>query len=236
MRLNCIVIDDEPQAADVVAGYIEKTPFLNLIGSYSNAVTGMKAIRENAVDLIYLDINMPELSGMEFAKILPPKIKVIFTTSYSQYAVDGYKVGAIDYLLKPISYQDFLIASNKALEWFSAFTMKHDSPERFIFVKSEYKLVKVDFDDILFIEGVKDYVKIYLENGKSPVMSLMNMKKIEECLPKPEFMRTHRSYIVHMPKITLVDRFRIVFGNFFIPISDSYKASVQKYLENHTLS
>ncbi|MBR4388685.1 MAG: response regulator transcription factor [Prevotella sp.] len=235
MTLNCIIIDDEPLAAELLASYAERTPFLNLVGHYNSAVNAIKTIRENQIDLIFLDIQMPELSGLEFASILPKTTRIVFTTAFSQYAINGYKVNALDYLLKPISYEDFLRAANKAHEWFMSQIKKEAwHNDRFIFVKSEYKLVRVNFDDILFIEGVKDYVKIFLDNGKQPIMSLMNMKKIEDTLPKPEFMRTHRSYVVHMTKIRLVDRLRIVFDEHYIPISDSYKEEVQEYLDNHT--
>ncbi|EGC85875.1 LytR/AlgR family response regulator transcription factor [Prevotella denticola] len=236
MTLNCIIIDDEPLAAELLASYARKTLFLNLIGVFNSAVEGIKVIRENRVDLIFLDIQMPELSGLEFAKILPKETKIIFTTAFSQYAVDGYKANAVDYLMKPVSYDDFLAGANRALEWFRSVRQSENaSDDRFIFVKSEYKLVKIMFDDILYIEGLKDYVKIYLTDGRDPVMSLMNMKKIEESLPKPEFMRIHRSYIVHMRKIEGIDRFRVVIGNAILPISDSYKTTIQDYLDGHTL-
>ncbi|QUB94235.1 response regulator transcription factor [Prevotella denticola] len=236
MTLNCIIIDDEPLAAELLASYARKTLFLNLIGVFNSAVEGIKVIRENRVDLIFLDIQMPELSGLEFAKILPKETKIIFTTAFSQYAVDGYKANAVDYLMKPISYDDFLAGANRALEWFRSVRQSEKaSDDRFIFVKSEYKLVKIMFYDILYIEGLKDYVKIYLTDGRDPVMSLMNMKKIEESLPKPEFMRIHRSYIVHMRKIEGIDRFRVVIGNAILPISDSYKTTIQDYLDGHTL-
>ena len=236
MTLNCIIIDDEPLAADLLASYAKKTLFLNLIDVFNSAVEGVKAIRENRVDLIFLDIQMPELSGLDFAKILPKETKIIFTTAFSQYAIDGYKANAIDYLMKPISYDDFLDASNRALDWFqTTHQAENASTDRFIFVKSEYKLVKIMFDDILYIEGVKDYVKIYLNNDHKPIMTLMNMKKIEESLPKPEFMRIHRSYIVHMKKIDGIDRFRVVIGDAVLPISDSYKTILQDYLDGHTL-
>ena len=236
MTLNCIIIDDEPLAAELLASYARKTLFLNLIGVFNSAVEGIKVIRENRVDLIFLDIQMPELTGLEFAKILPKETKIIFTPAFSQYAVDGYKANAVDYLMKPVSYDDFLAGDNRALEWFRSDRQSENaSDDRFIFVKSEYKLVKIMFDDILYIEGLKDYVKIYLTDGCDPVMSLMNMKKIEESLPKPEFMRIHRSYIVHMRKIEGIDRFRVVIGNAILPISDSYKTTIQDYLDGHTL-
>lgn len=237
MILNCVIIDDEPLAAELLSSYVKRTPFLHLVGAYSSAVSAIKDIRNGQIDLIFLDIQMPELSGTEFASILPKQTKIIFTTAFSQYAIEGYKVNALDYLLKPISYDVFFKSANKALTWHTEQSKVNIfSKDRFVFIKSDYKLVKVSFDDILFIEGVKDYVKIYLENDQKPVMSLLNLKKLEECLPKPEFIRTHRSYIVHMPKVNLIDRFKIVFGNNLIPISDSYKEEVQRYLDSHTLA
>jgi DNA-binding LytR/AlgR family response regulator len=235
MTINCTIIDDEPLAAGLLKSYVEKTPFLNLIGTYGSAIEAMKDLREHPVQLLFLDIQMPELSGIEFAKILPHETKIIFTTAFQQYAIEGYKVNALDYLMKPISYDDFLKAADKALEWFSV-TQKQDTyaRDRFMFVKSDYKLVRIALDDILYIEGLKDYVRIFLQDGQK-IMSLMNMKKLEEYLPRPEFLRTHRSYIVHMSKAQSIDRFRIVFGQEYIPISDSYKEDVQQYFDLHTL-
>jgi DNA-binding LytR/AlgR family response regulator len=236
MTLNCVIIDDEPLAADLLTSYVKKTPFMHLVGTYNSAIEAIKDIKTNEVHLIFLDIQMPELSGVEFAKILSKDIKVIFTTAFSQYAIEGYKVDALDYLLKPISYEDFIAAANKGLSWFTKANMKHTyMQDRFIFVKSEYKLVRINLDDIVFIEGVKDYVKIYLGPDQKPIMSLMNMKKLEEGLPRPEFLRIHRSYIVHMPKVQMVDRFRLVFGDQFLPISDSYKDAAQQYFDSHSI-
>lgn len=238
MTLNCVIIDDEPLAADLLSSYARKTPFLNLIGAYNNAVEAMKGIRENNVHLVFLDIQMPDLGGIELAKILPKDTKVVFTTAFSQYAIDSYKVNTLDYLLKPISYEEFVKAADKALEWFTKVNpnMKLFNKDRFIYVKSDYKMVQIKYDDIIYIEGVKDYVKIFTDNGEKPVMSLMNMKKFEENLPQPEFLRTHRSYIVHMTKVKLIDKFHIAFGKELIPISDTYKEEIQNYFDLHTLS
>lgn len=236
MTLNCIIIDDEPLAASLLVSYAQKTPFIHLIGAYNSAVEAIKEVRSNQIDLIFLDIQMPDLSGLEFSKILPPETKIVFTTAFKQYAIEGYKVNALDYLTKPISYESFIAASNKALDWFHHIKkIKQDDQDRFIYVKSEYKLIQIHLKDILFIEGLKDYVKFYLENEQPPIMSLMNMKTIEDNLPHPEFLRCHRSYIVHMPKVKLIDRFRFVFGDKFIPISERYKDNIQKYLESHTM-
>jgi DNA-binding LytR/AlgR family response regulator len=208
---------------------------LSLQGTYNSAIQAMKNLRESPVQLLFLDVQMPELSGLEFSKVLPKSIKVIFTTAFSQYALDGFKANALDYLLKPISYEDFLKSTDKAYEWFSI-CMKQDvyKRDRFMLVKSDYKLLRIGLDDILYIEGEKDYVSFVMKNGEK-VMSLMSMKKLDDFLPKPEFLRTHRSYIVHMPEVQLVDRFRIVFGDVYVPISENYKEEVLTYLNQHTL-
>ena len=236
MTINCAIIDDEPLAAGLLESYVAKTPYLYLTGTYNSAITAMRDLRDNPVPLLFLDIQMPELSGVEFAKILPKDTKIIFTTAFPQYALEGYKVNALDYLLKPISYEDFLRATEKAQDWYNVLQKREAyNDDRIMFIKSEYKLLRVCLDDILYVEGLKDYVRICLKNGEK-IMSLMSMKKLEDYLPHPEFLRTHRSYIVHMPEVRSIDRFRIVFGDVFIPISDNYKEEVQQYLDTHTLS
>lgn len=236
MILTCAIIDDEPLAAELLESYAKKTPELHLVGVYGSAVEAMKELRNNPVDLLFLDIQMPELSGMEFAGILPKKTKVIFTTAFDHYAIDGYKVNAVDYLLKPISYDSFVLSVNRVLERCRDVDRQDVmSADGFVYVKSEYKLVKINFDDILYIEGVKDYVKIYFRDRRKPVMSLMNMKKLEDYLPKSQFMRVHRSFIVNMSVADMIDRGRIVAGDTFIPVSESYKEQVQEYIDRHTL-
>lgn len=237
MILNCVIIDDEPLAAELLASYAAKVPFLSLQGAYNSATEAIKTIREKKIDLIFLDIQMPELSGLEFARIIGEDTRIVFTTAFSQYAIEGYKVNALDYLLKPISFERFLEAAKKALDYFEELNKQRAMKEdRFIFIKSEYKLQRVNFDDILYIEGVKDYVKFYVKGNPKGIMSLMNMKKVEDFLPAPEFMRIHRSYIVHMSEVKLIDRFRIVMGDKYLPVSESYKDGVQKYIEEHTLA
>ena len=236
MILTCAIIDDEPWAAELLESYAKKTPELHLVGVYGSAVEAMKELRNNPVDLLFLDIQMPELSGMEFAGILPKKTKVIFTTAFDRYAIDGYKVNAVDYLLKPISYDSFVLSVNRVLERCRDVDRQDVmSADGFVYVKSEYKLVKINFDDILYIEGVKDYIKIYFRDRRKPVMSLMNMKKLEDYLPKSQFMRVHRSFIVNMSVADMIDRGRIVAGDTFIPVSESYKEQVQEYIDRHTL-
>ena len=236
MIITCAIIDDEPLAAGLLESYAKKTPYLDLKGTYNSAILAMKDLRDNPVQLLFLDVQMPELSGLEFAKILPKETKVIFTTAFSQYAIEGFKANALDYLLKPISYEDFLLSTDKASEWFSV-CMKQDvyKRDRFMLVKSDYKLQRVCLNDILYVEGQKDYVRFYMKSGEK-VMSLMSMKKLDDFLPKPEFLRTHRSYIVHMPEVQLVERFRIVFDDVYVPISDNYKEEVMAFLDQHTLA
>ena len=232
--MKCIVVDDEPLALDLLESYVRKTPFLELAGKYSSAVQAMKELANQQVDLIFLDIQMPELNGLEFSRMLPPETCIIFTTAFDQYAIDGYKVNAIDYLLKPISYPDFLQAANKALHQHE---LMHRTPQDeidSIFVKSEYKLVQIELRKILYVEGLKDYIKIYEEDNPKPVLSLMSMKAMEDLLPPSQFMRVHRSYIVRKDKIRVIDRGRIVFGKTYIPISDSYKPVFQEYLEKRS--
>jgi two-component system LytT family response regulator len=236
MILNCVIIDDEPLAAQLLESYAEKIPYLNLIGTFNSATKSIKTIRENEIDLIFLDIQMPDISGIEFAKILPASTKIIFTTAFSEYALEGFRANAIDYLMKPISYENFCASVRKVSEWFSGnreeITCRQN---RFMFIKSDYKLHKLAYDNILYIEGLKDYIKFYLADGKT-IMSLINMRKLEETLPVSEFMRVHRSYIVNLNKIDLIDRFRLVINNEFIPVSESYKDKVQTYLDTHTIA
>ena len=235
MILTTAIIDDEPLAAQLLESYIKKTPYLQLTGVYNSAITAMRDLREQPVQLLLLDIQMPELSGIEFAKILPAETKIIFTTAFPQYAIEGLKVSAVDYLLKPIAYNDFIRATDKVLGLFANVQQQHVNKSRFMYIKSDYKLVRVDYDDILYIEGLKDYVRFYLKSGEK-IISLMSMKKLEEHLPQPEFMRTHRSYIVHMTEARFVDRLRIVFGEQYIPISENFKEVVVGYLDSHTLA
>lgn len=237
MKLRCAIVDDEPLALGLLQSYVEKTPFLELTGKYSNAIMAMKELPDNEVDLLFLDIQMPELNGLEFSKMLPPHTKVVFTTAFGQYALDGYRVNALDYLLKPISYVNFLEAANKALQWFEMAQTKTSPSEgkeiQSIFVKSEYKLIQVELNKILYIEGLKDYVKIYVEGLPRPILSLMNMKAMEQLLPDSKFIRVHRSFIVQKSKIRIIDHGRIVFDKTYIPVSDSYKENFQKFLENN---
>ena len=233
MNLKCAIVDDEPLALNLLESYVSKTPSLVLAGKYSSAVQAMNDLPEKQVDLLFLDIQMPELSGLEFSKMVNPHTRIVFTTAFEQYALDGYKVNALDYLLKPISYADFLQSVNKAVQWFELLQQPQEEIES-IFVKSEYKLIQVELKNILYIEDLKDYIKIYEENAPKPILSLMSMKSMEELLPPSRFMRVHRSYIVQKDKIRIVDRGRIVFGKNYIPVSDSYKQAFQDFLDKRS--
>jgi DNA-binding LytR/AlgR family response regulator len=243
MIIKCAIVDDEPLAVNLLASYVEKIPFLELCGKYNNATDALHGIGEQPVDLLFLDIQMPELNGLELSKMIPENTRIVFTTAFDRYAVDGFRVNALDYLLKPISYADFMEACNKALQWFQL-VQQSEQPAtatpaaaaaeepRSIFVKSEYKLLQINLDDIRYIEGLKDYVKIYTEQSQHPILSLMNMKAIEQMLPASRFIRVHRSFIVQKSKIREIERNRIVFGDVYIPIGDSYKQAFQDFINN----
>ena len=233
MNLKCAIVDDEPLALDLLESYVNKTPFLELAGKYSSAVQAMNNLSGKDIDLLFLDIQMPELNGLEFSKMVDMHTRIVFTTAFDRYAIDGYKVNALDYLLIPISYVDFLQAANKAVQWFELLQQPKEEIQS-IFVKSEYKLVQIELSKILYIEGLKDYLKIYEEDSPKPILSLMSMKAMEELLPASRFMRVHRSYIVQKNKIRIIDRGRIVFGKNYIPISDSYKLAFQEFLDQRS--
>lgn len=235
-KLKCCVIDDEPLAQELIKGYIERTPFLEYVASFSSASMAIKTIIETEIDLVFLDIQMSELNGIEFARVIPSRCKIIFITAYDKYAVDAFRANATDYLLKPVDYLDFMTSVNKALQLIQLEQKAHKEvpqEEDFVIVKSEYKLIQIAISKILFIESVKDYVRIYLDNDTA-VMSLMSIKNIEDRLPKSRFLRVHRSFIVQTSKIKLIERNRIVFGKQYIPVSDTYKPAFIDYINRHS--
>lgn len=242
MKLNCVIIDDEPLAQELIRSYVDKTPFLDLKGVYPNAIQAMKGMAsQEVVHLMFLDIQMPGLNGLDFSKLVDSETRIVFTTAFEQYALDSYKVNALDYLLKPISYTDFMQSVNKAIHWFemkwgSKVSAESASMDRkYIYVKSDYKLLQVELDKILYVEGLKDYVKIHLEGEQKAIISLLSMKMMEENLPSDRFIRVHRSFIVQKSKIKVIDRGRIVFDKDYIPISDSYKQELQLYINEHSV-
>jgi len=220
--MNCIIVDDEPLARDIIESFVEKVPYLKLICSCANAFEASAAIQENNIDLLFLDIQMPDINGLKFLETLEYQPYVIFTTAYSEYAIEGYEKNAVDYLLKPIAPERFLKAVNKAKDLFDMKNSQAFDAERdFMFIKVEYQTIKVRFEDIIYIEGLKDYVKIYTKKGM--MMTLLNVKGILEKLPQKDFVRIHKSYVVSIPNIEKIERSRIVYGEKRIPIGDAYK-------------
>ncbi|WP_347840811.1 LytTR family DNA-binding domain-containing protein [uncultured Draconibacterium sp.] len=235
--IRCIAIDDEPLALRQIESYIEKTPFLELAGKFNSALKAMNFLQKNEIDLMFVDINMPDLTGLDFVKSISTPAKVIFTTAYREYGYEGFQLDAADYLVKPIGYPDFLKAVTKTKERFFSkkeVTETVEKNDRYLFIKSEYKIVRIDFNDITYIESMRDYVRIHLDNQK-PIMALMGMKKMEDFLPKSDFMRVHRSFIVNLNKISTIERNRIIFGKDYIPISEQYKELFQEFLDTRFL-
>ena len=230
MMISCILIDDEPLALDLLKAYVESTPFLKLIAICNNAISAFEILEKESVDLIFTDIQMPNLSGMEFSKmILNNRAKIIFTTAFEQFALESYKVNTIDYLVKPISYPEFITAANKAKQ--QILQSSNQTPiDDYIFIKSDYKLIKIDLKDLIYVEGLKDYLKFYTVHSEKPMLTLKSMKSLEEELSKKQFMRVHRSFMVNLNKITTIERNRIVFGDKYIPVSEKYKENFQKFI------
>jgi DNA-binding LytR/AlgR family response regulator len=237
--INTIAIDDEPLALQLVAGYIEKTPGLNLVGKFDNPLDAFDFMAGENIDLIFVDIQMPDLNGLEFTRAITKGPKVIFTTAYEKYAIEGFKLDVVDYLLKPFSYEEFFNAVQKALRLIrleqKTETVQVESNHDFLFLKSEYKIRRINFNDILYIEGLKDYVKVYIKNEPKPVLSLTSLKLLEVKLPESKFMRIHRSFIVNLEKIDTIERSRIIFGKVYIPVSDQYKDKFQDFLNRNFL-
>jgi two-component system, LytTR family, response regulator LytT len=251
--LNCIAVDDEPLALGLVCAFIEKTPFLNLLGRYSSAVEALQGLSEQNVDVLFLDIQMPDLTGIELARVLDksgtPGPRIVFTTAFNHFALEGFRVDALDYLLKPFNYEEFLRAATKAQSYFelvrkaeqnvasqaiSAASAPLLPREEYLFLKVEYQLVRVAYSDILYIEGLKDYVKVHLKNEPRPLLSLTSLKSLEEKLPAQRFMRVHRSYIVNLEKIGAITRNSIQIESISIPVSDQYKDAFSEYVSKWT--
>ena len=237
MKISCIAIDDEPLAVKKISAYIQKTPFLELVAECRSAFEAMEIINNRKIQLLFIDINMPNLNGLEFVKSLTDKPYIVFTTAYSEYAVEGFKVDAADYLLKPVTYSSFLKAANKVKNLIDLTTNSQKESIRattsHLFVKSDCKLIRIELDDIKYIESQHEYIKIHLTNS-TPVLTQLSMKAIEEQLPSDRFMRVHRSFIVNLKKISVIERNRIVFASkVFIPVSEQYKEKFQEYIDGN---
>ncbi len=234
--IRVVAIDDEPLALQLVRGYVEKTPFLELAGAFDNPLEAVTFLISSDVDLVLLDVQMPDLTGTELARVISGGPKVIFTTAYEKYALEGFRLDAVDYLLKPFSYTEFLKAVQKAERMIElerkdlpVLEVKND----FLFIKSDYKIRRINLSDINYIEGLKDYVKIFLAGEKKPVLSLSTLKALEARLPGDRFMRVHRSFIVNLETVSVIERNRIVYGDVRIPVTNQYKDNFQKFLDSN---
>ena len=237
--MTCIIVDDEPLAVKLLESYVAKTPELQLVGSYTDSVEAMTAIKSLAVDLLFLDIQMPDINGMELARLIPEKTRVIFTTAFKEYAFESYEVSALDFLLKPIRYNKFIAAVEKAQRWFSretetAATIAPAGRDN-IFIRVDGELRQLNMSDIMYVSGMKDYVVFYLDDG-SKLITHITMKAVEDMLPASDFLRIHRSYIVALKKIRSVDRNNCVYiGKEIIHVTDSYRPPFDAYLQKNML-
>ncbi|MCR8559169.1 LytTR family DNA-binding domain-containing protein [Mucilaginibacter sp. BJC16-A38] len=238
MKLRCLIIDDKPLAIDILADYTRKVPFLELVATTTNPIEGLNIVREQNIDLVFLDIQMPELTGIQFIKISGKQCKIVLTTAYTEYALDGYEHDVVDYLLKPIAFERFYRAAEKAFNLIAiqpnsnikaAPIVVTEKPAEYLFVKTEHRIQKINLVDILYIEALQNYVSLNTTAGR--VMSLQPLKKIEEQLPAVEFIRVHKSYIISLRHISSVERSRIFIGDTIIPVGDSYRDGFYKVIE-----
>lgn len=249
MTLKCIAVDDEPLALDIIEDYISKVPFLELVKRTENAIEALQLVQAGGIDLVFLDIQMPDLTGIQFLKIANNKASYILTTAYSQYALESYDLNVSDYLLKPIAFDRFYKAVEKVhnqLKKNEEQVIPVPAPvvaapaattaqpvQDFIFVKTEHKIQKIELDEILYIEGLKDYISIYTKAER--IITLQNMKKMEETLPPKQFIRVHKSYIIALDKIESIERSRITICGKIIPIGDTYRDEFFKHIENKNI-
>jgi two-component system LytT family response regulator len=248
-KLKCIAVDDEPLALDIIEDYVSKVPFLELVKRTENAIEALQMVQAGGIDLVFLDIQMPELTGIQFLKIANGKASYILTTAYSQYALESYDLNVSDYLLKPIAFDRFYKAVEKvhnqlkggasAVSTIQPLMAAAPAPQPvnpiqdFIFVKTEHKIQKIELDDILYIEGLKDYISIFTKTER--VITLQNMKKMEETLPKGQFIRVHKSYIIALDKIESIERSRIAICGKIIPIGDTYRDEFFRHIDNKNI-
>ena len=243
MNISCMIVDDEPLAVKLLESFVAKTPELTLLGSFTDSVEAINAIKEQNPKLLFLDIQMPDLNGMELSHMLPESTKVIFTTAFKEYAFESYEVSAIDFLLKPIRYNKFIAAVEKARQWFdlrekgaaksepSAQAATANSNKTSMFVRVDGELRQISFESILFVEGMKDYVRFHLEGERIPLTTHMTMKAVEDVLPTDTFMRINRSYIVRLDKIRTVDRNLCVYiGEEIIRVTEAYREAFESYV------
>ncbi len=228
--MQCIIVDDEPIALEGMTEYVNRTPFLTLVGRCSNAYEAIEIMSETKIDLIFLDINMPEISGLEMMKSLSYNPMVIFTTAYSEYAVEGFELNAVDYILKPISYNKFLNSAQKALRLYKLENQESDKIDDFIYIKVDKKLIKVKLSDILYIESLKDYVLIHTVKGK--YTTYLGLNKLIAVLPDTIFVQVHKSYVISANAIDAIDANTIIIGNTTVPIGRAYKTDLFEKIIN----
>jgi two-component system, LytTR family, response regulator len=230
MKLKCVAIDDEPLALELIKQYASKFPALEMTQTFLNAIAGAEYLRKGKTDLLFLDIQMPDITGLQLLRSLKEPPMVIFTTAYSKYAVDGFELDAVDYLLKPIEFERFDKAVTKALEYFKYKEGISDKPVECIYVRSDYHMVRIDLDKIEYLESFDDYVKIYCSD-KTNVMTLMSLKKIQEKLPANKFFRVHRSYVVSLSKIKTIVNRKIQLTHSEVPVGDTYISSLKDLMK-----
>ena len=230
MSLSCIIVDDEPLAVKLLESFVNKTPDLELLGSYTDSVEAINAVRNLQPNLLFLDIQMPDLNGMQLAHMLPDGTRIVFTTAFKEYAFDSYEVKALDFLLKPIQYNKFFAAVEKAKEWFSVYSLKYKDDNLTIFLKVDGEYRQIAVSNILYVCGMKDYVMFYLDSQPKPLITHLTMKSVEDMLPSHQFMRVHRSYIVALDKIRKVDRNDCIYiGNEIIHVTEAYLSAFHQY-------
>lgn len=239
--MKCIIVDDEPLALAQLQNYVSRVSFLECVAACSGAAEVHSVLASCSVDVMFVDINMPDVNGLQLVHSITNPPKIVFTTAYSEYALDGYKADAVDYLLKPFGFNEFLRAANKVYKLFlleqatgEGKSKPCDDAEEALFVKSDYRVLRIPVRSIRYVEGMSEYVRIYVDGETRPIVSLLSMRKIEECLPMNLFMRVHRSYIVNLCKIKEVSRMRIVYdGNVCVPIGDMYKDKFFEYIDKY---
>ena len=244
MPLTCIIVDDEPLAVKLIESFVAKTPDLELLGSFTDSVEAINAVNEQKPNLLFLDIQMPDLNGMELAHMIPAETKVVFTTAFKEYAFESYEVSALDFLLKPIRYNKFMVAVEKAKEWFDRNDRAEEKSEKSanndqsnLFVRVDGELRNITIQNIIYVNGMKDYVMFYLEGEPKPLITHLTMKAVEEMLPAEKFLRVHRSYIVAVDKIRKIDRNNCIYiGNEIIHVPDGYLEAFHNFLETHTFN
>lgn len=231
--INCVLIDDEPLALQLLEDFVNKTPYLKLAGKFEEPMQALALLESRTIDLLFLDIKMPDISGIDFFRSLSHKPEVIFTTAYSEFAIDGFELKAMDYLLKPVSFEKFLAACNRVKEYLELKNQKTTKTEDYFFINAAHKLHKLFYDDILYLEGLKDYTKIHLASSSQPLIILHNLKYFEDLLNPAAFIRIHRSYIISLRRLTTVSRKSVTIHSRELPVSDNYRESFFSIVEKH---